>query len=144
MERRDRKAAFALVERGFERFVRSDFTKRGIDEFLRAAREIIFHTPDGHRVLVADADGEVVGIVDVRDDEHICLFFVEPSLHRRGIGRRLLTCAIDECHAERSEISVNSSLYAAPVYRKLGFSARGGEQLDHGIRYIRMTRKLKE
>jgi predicted GNAT family N-acyltransferase len=49
------------------------------------------------------------------------------------------------CHAntpELSEISVNSSAYAVPIYEKLGFRPVGNEQVKNGIAFIPMVLKL--
>ena len=77
------------------------------------------------------------------EGKHIALFFVDGNYHRRGIGRQLWNAVLKNNTA--TEISVNSSIYALEIYKKLGF-----EQIDDicesdGIKYVPMkyTGRLK-
>jgi GNAT superfamily N-acetyltransferase len=147
MRPEDRESVFALVERGFDQFVRADFAEEGIAEFARAARLMVFEQPPEHFVMVAEGDDHIVGMIDMRDHSHICLFFVEPSCIGKGIGRGLLGCAVAECrkhNADLQQIDVNSSLWAVPVYRKLGFRQRKPEQIINGIRFVEMVKELED
>ena len=71
------------------------------------------------------------------EGSHIALFFVDPAVHRQGIGRRLFQTYLAaggwDC------VTVHSSPYAVEVYRHLGFSPTAEEQLSpDGIRYTPM------
>ncbi len=137
---------FALVERVFNEFVRSDFTPEGIEEFFRSARSFIFDHPADHTIIVALAQGRVVGIIDLKDNQHISLFFVDSTCRSRGIGRALLHHAMDLASRrapDNSAIDVNSSLYAVPVYEKLGFRRTGPEQTVNGIRFVNMVLSME-
>jgi len=145
MQEGEEEEIFSLIERGFNAFVRNDFLQEGVDEFQRAIRDMIFNHPPGHFIMVAEAHEGIVGMIDVRDNCHISIFFIEPSQMNRGIGRTLLDHAIALClrkEPELSEIEVHSSPWAVPVYKRLGFDATGPEQEECGIRYTRMVKKL--
>jgi GNAT superfamily N-acetyltransferase len=147
MRPEDRESVFALVERGFDRFVRADFAEEGVAEFVRAARLMVFEQPPEHFVMIAEGDGHIVGMIDIRNHSHICLFFVEPSCIGMGIGRGLLDYAAAECRKHDvglQQIDVNSSLWAVPVYRKLGFRQRKPEQMTNGIRFVEMMKELED
>lgn len=134
---------FAVLRRGFDAFVRDDFRPEGVAEFYRAARDRVFHDPPDHVILVAESDGRIVGMIDVKESNHISLFFVEPARMGRGIGRGLLAHAVALCRREDPglrEIDVNSSPWAVPVYARLGFRPTGPEQEQNGIRYTRMVK----
>lgn len=147
-------AALALVIRGFDELVRPDFTDEGAAEFAKAARTFVADRPAGHRVTVAERDGRILGMIDVRDGSHICLFFVEREQRGRGVGRALLACAL--AHAAGDEglaagdagdegpaaVTVNSSPWAVPVYERLGFRTTGPQVERIGIRAIPMARPL--
>ncbi|WP_298017358.1 GNAT family N-acetyltransferase [uncultured Dysosmobacter sp.] len=77
----------------------------------------------------------LTGVLAVRDN-HISLFFVDSSQHKRGIGRALFHHFL----ADRGPgtVSVNSSPYAVEVYRHLGFRPTAPEQMTDGIRYTPM------
>ncbi len=138
---------FGLVKAGFEEYVLPDVTPEGAKEFFRAAREMIYDRPDRHFILVAESKSAISGMIDVRDNNHICLFFVAKAFQCRGIGRRLLEQAIAECFGEdrrASEIEVNASLFAAPIYKRLGFLQSKPEQLVNGIRFVPMCKPFRK
>ena len=101
---------------------------------------------DNHFVLVAIAHDEIVGMIEVRDHDHVSLFFVDPRFHRRGIGKELMQRALDTCRHNRpdlQQIDVNSSSYGVPVYERLGFRPAAPEQVKNGIRFVPMVLELQ-
>jgi len=147
IRRGEEEETFSMIELGFNAFVRDDFSQEGVDEFHRAIRDMVFiNHPLGHFIMVAESPDRIVGMIDVKEDCHISIFFVEPSQMNQGIGRTLLEHAVTLCRerkADLSEIEVHSSPWAVPVYGKLGFEATGPEQENCGIRYTRMVKKLE-
>lgn len=136
---------FAMIERGFNTYVRDDFTSEGVEEFYRAIRIMVFDHPPDHFIVVAESNSQIVGMIDVKANYHISIFFVEPTYMDKGIGRGLLSHAIMLCQEEKPdlrEIEVHSSPWAVPVYVKLGFEPIGLEQESRGIRYTRMIKTL--
>ena len=135
---------FALVMHSFDDLVRPDFSENGAAEFIRAARCFVFERPVGHRLSVAERDGRIVGMIDVRDLSHVCLFFVEPDLRGTGVGRALLGAAIESSwpDVERPRtLTVNSSPWAVKVYERLGFAATGPAGEQNGIRFVPMEKR---
>ncbi|MDO4492872.1 MAG: GNAT family N-acetyltransferase [Clostridia bacterium] len=83
------------------------------------------------------------GVLAVRpEDGHICYCFVDPGMHRRGIGTALFAHALGEL--KLGTMTVNASPYGVPFYERLGFRATAGEQCVNGIRFIPMTREKEE
>lgn len=87
----------------------------------------------GSRVyLVARCDGRIAGYAGLwftADEAHITNVAVEPTLRRRGIGRRLVLALADEmirrsCTAWTLEVRV-SSAGAQELYRAFGFEPAG-------------------
>lgn len=140
----ERERVFDLVMRSFDRFLRPDYSDEGIGEFGRAAHSFVVERPVNHRISVAERDGALLGMIDVRDWSHICLFFVEPSEQGQGIGRALLAAAVEQsvrAGVSPRALTVNSSPWAVKVYERLGF-ARTGPLVEHkGIRAVPMTRQ---
>ena len=68
-------------------------------------------------------DGRIVGVVLVKNFWNLCSLFVEPSYHRRGIGRLLIQEAIKQCAArsERPYLRINAAANAVEFYRAMGF-----------------------
>ncbi|HEV3051256.1 MAG TPA: GNAT family N-acetyltransferase [Longimicrobium sp.] len=93
-----------------------------------------------YRYHVAEADGVVAGVVGVRDADHLYHLFVAERFHGRGIGARLWDAAQRQARAQGNpgRFTVNSSLYAVPVYERMGFTAVDGPQVHDGIAYLPM------
>ena len=85
---------FAMIDRGFDAYVRDDFTSDGVKEFYRAIRIMVFERPSNHFIVVAESDSQIVGTIDVKENYHISFFFVDPLCMGKGIGRDLLSHAI--------------------------------------------------
>ena len=80
---------------------------------------------------------ELKGVIATNENrKHICCFFVKAQYHKQGIGRKLWECLLENSSSEI--ITVNSSPYPGPVYRKLGFVDTDIEQLSDGMKYTPM------
>lgn len=82
--------------------------------------------------------GKLIGVIATRNQgAHIALFFVDGRYQRKGVGRRLFSeCLIGNKNAY---ITVNSSVFAVDVYRKLGFIEIGECMEDSGIFFTFMA-----
>lgn len=84
---------------------------------------------------------KLIGVLSIRDLNHICMLFVDKNYHKRGIARKLMNTGIEYCTNNKTnltEITVNSSPYAVEVYHKLGFKDVDIEQTVDGIRFTPM------
>jgi predicted GNAT family N-acyltransferase len=149
MQAGEESAVCDLVARVFEEFVEPGFSPEGVKEFLGYAEPeaLARRARDNHFVLVAVAGDEIVGMIEVRNQDHVSLLFVDARVHRRGIGRELLQRALDICLNSKpnlQQVEVNSSPYAVPVYERLGFRQVGPERVKNGIRFIPMVLELQE
>ena len=85
-------------------------------------------------------DNVPIGIIATRSEgKHIALFFVDGKYHKQGIGKQLWNVMLSE--NPYHELSVHSSLYAIPVYERLGFVKTGEIQTEDGITYLPMMFK---
>ena len=136
-----------LVLRVFDQFVAPDYPEQGVQEFRSyiTPEQLIERYIGDHDVLVARHAEKILGVIEIRQYHHISLFFVDADFHNQGIGKVLFQRAIALCKeklSELSQISVNSSPYAVPVYRKLGFRETEEEQFKNGMRYQPMSLDL--
>lgn len=73
-----------------------------------------------------------MGVIAVRQFNHISLMFVDKEFHREGITRSLFELIKDNvknnCKGEKN-ITVNSSAYAVKIYECLGFKATDKEKI---------------
>lgn len=146
MEAGEEEAAGSLVRRVFDRYVAADFPEEGVREFLRYAHpdELARRSREGQLTLVAEVQGELAGVIEMRDYEHVAMLFVERP--GRGLGRTLFETALGLCRERNPElesISVYSSRYAVQAYERLGFRVSGEEQTKNGIIFIPMRLSLK-
>lgn len=145
LEHSDIPEAVKLIRESYERFVAHDYTPEGTVHFYEyASEEALAARIDGHThfALVAAADGELVGMIEMRDYEQCTLFFVRARQHGQGIGRWLFEEAVAHCRHHRPDlnrITVQSSPFAVPVYRHLGFKNAGVLQEENGIVYQPMV-----
>ncbi|MEO6798477.1 MAG: GNAT family N-acetyltransferase [Rhodanobacter sp.] len=99
------------------------------------ARAIRGKIASGQRFHVAcQEDGRVVGVAAMRDDSHLFQYFVSTRMQRRGIARRLWLRVMRDAirRAGTRHFTLNSSVMAIPVYRRLGFVPNGPLQISAG------------
>jgi len=84
-----------------------------------------------------------VGMIEIRDYNHISLLFVDKEFQGEGIARELFTEALKICKLKDKsivKIYVHASPFSIPVYQKLGFQKTGDMQEQFGIKYLPMER----
>jgi GNAT superfamily N-acetyltransferase len=136
-----------LVSGVFYQFVAPLFSDEGVTEFMKHADPLALaeRIKGDQFVNVAESDGEIIGIIEIREHRHISLFFIKQQHQRKGIGRELLSRAVQKCistNPELTELTVNSSPNAVSAYRALGFVQRDEEKTVNGIRFMPMSLKI--
>jgi len=129
--------ALLTVGRVFDEFVAPGYLPEGVEEFYR------FISPDSlgkalasdeRQMWVALVDGSIAGIIALRSENHICLFFVDSAFHGQGVGRALYDAVLVHLRAiGREFVTVYSSQYAVHVYEHLGFTKVCEETLVRGM-----------
>lgn len=138
-------AAANLVARVFEESVAPLYGSVGIREFMSYASTEAFvqRLSANHLAFVAvDESGRVAGIVELRDHRHVSLLFVEPASQRKGLGRGLVTAAIDACQEANpylERLTVNASPNSVGAYERFGFGVMEPEREANGIRFVPMA-----
>lgn len=91
-----------------------------------AHREAITGIIQAAILLVAEDEGEIVGVLRGRKDRLQSLF-VAGSHHRQGIGRRLVERFEEACRQQgATQIRVAATLFGIPFYRNLGYKKTTG------------------
>jgi GNAT superfamily N-acetyltransferase len=92
----------------------------------RAHQDAIAQAIRAELVLVAEEDGEIVGVLRGRR-ERLASLFVRGDRHRQGIGRRLVERFEEETlHQGVQVIRVAATLYALPFYLAMGYKRSTG------------------
>ena len=90
--------------------------------------------------LVAEFEGELAGVVALRDNSHLYHLFVAPAHQGKASvavcgplsGRRRFSLG------NSGRFTVNSSLNAVPVYARFGFVPTGPKVETHGVAFVPM------
>ena len=87
---------------------------------------------------------QLVGMLGIRNENHISLLFVLDKYHKQGIGRALLLYAFKQAGVFGIEgFTVNAAPYATEFYHKIGFEDISQEVVADGIRFTPMQIKIK-
>lgn len=148
MEPGDEERVCRLVRQVFNGFVAPLYKQEGVEEFLRYADPDLMakRAQNNHLVLIAEANGELIVAIEMRDFNHISLLFVAREKQHQGIGRQLLQEALKIARRNEpglSEVDVHSSPNAVNAYERLGFQAIGPEKLENGISFIPMRMRME-
>jgi predicted N-acetyltransferase YhbS len=140
----DAEPVSTLVRQVFDEHVAPSFEAEGLAEMHRhVAPEAIVERAQTHRTFVAWQGRQVVGVIEVRDTDHVSMLFVRTSHMGLGIATALMACAIEASRAAgRPRMTVNSSLNAQSFYQRFGFVATAVPQKAHGFAFVPMEKKL--
>jgi len=149
MQKGEEEAVMEVVHSTFDAFVAPAYSAEGIAAFRAFAHEDALkeRCQNGDFVFTARNEEGLVGILEMRECQHVALFFVHGAFQGRGIGRDLLALSVEECRKRNSrveEITVNASPNAVEAYRKMGFLPQKEEQQLHGIRFVPMVLRLQD
>lgn len=94
------------------------------------------------KIFGAFKDNVLKGVIATDEGKrHITLFFVEKLSQGKKIGKNLIQFILK--NNKNSYITVNSSRYAIPIYKKLGFEKIDEEKEKDGIKFTPMRLVLK-
>lgn len=88
--------------------------------------------------LVAVQEETLTGVLAVSDKSHVKYFFVHPAYQKLGIGKQLWNFAL-RMGVLGNSLTVRSSLFAVPVYERLGFKAVEPPMFFNGMHYRTMV-----
>jgi putative acetyltransferase len=94
-------------------------------------------------VCVRDGDGHVVGFVGVQGAE-VAALFVHSAWRGQGIGRRLLSYAVETLGATRLDVNEQND-QAVGFYRRMGFEVAGRSAVDDmGLPFPLLHMRVRE
>ncbi|WP_455365881.1 GNAT family N-acetyltransferase [Kaarinaea lacus] len=125
-----------------KKYVTPEFSNSVADAFLSSLtpHAIENNMKNGFRYHVAELNDRVVGLIGIKNNNHLYHLFVSEAHHNKGIGRQLWVVARGACIAagNRDGFTVNSSRYAQKFYELLGFVAQSQPQERNGMVTIPM------
>ncbi|WP_265456062.1 GNAT family N-acetyltransferase [Enterococcus sp. HY326] len=141
----DIKAGLKLVTAVFDTFQAPDYGPDGVASFKNFIdfQQLYPQLTSGKISLYGYfVNQQIVGLLGIRNPNHICLLFVAEAYHRKGIARKLFANWLQEHSANLTTVTVNSSPYALAAYQKLGFEGDTTVIETDGIKFIPLTLTL--
>jgi GNAT superfamily N-acetyltransferase len=140
--------AINMVKTVFNEFVGKDYSEEGNKEFLDfllsdKMKERLKNNLN--KTFIAKYDSEIIGLLEIKNNDHISLFFIKKEFHGKGIGRILFEYylrILKQNNYDIKIVSVNSSIFAENIYSKLGFRKINEIQEKNGIKYLPMEYKV--
>ncbi len=137
-----------LIKRVYDEFVSVDYSPAGnqffydwIDPSKIAERQLFKRT-----IFIALADSEIIGMIEIRDNNTISLLFVDKTFQGQGIARKLFHTALKSCLLNDPTLEkfyVHASPFSIPIYKKLGFAETDIMQEQNGIKYLPMEKLIE-
>ena len=139
----DWQPAMELAWRTFLKFEAGDYPEEGIHNFrdFLSDRSLEEWFQQGKYPLFVACQGQkLIGMVTLRNRNHISLLFVDEKYHRKGVGRALLRYASEYLGTELqcSSMTVFAAPYAVGFYHAVGFRDLGPQMMREGIIYTPM------
>ena len=136
-----------LIKTVFDEFAAPDYSPAG-NTFFHAYIEpdrLLERFSNGDVLLTAKTNNRIIGMIEVSDQNHICLLFVDKAWHGKGIAKRLVARAIATSREKDTKLKcfeVNSSPYAERIYARMGFTKTADIQDVNGLKFIPMKMEL--
>jgi ribosomal protein S18 acetylase RimI-like enzyme len=137
-----------IVNNVFNEFVGKDYSEEGnktFNEYIEPKNIMERLNNKDNYFFIAKYNNEIIGMLEIRNKDHIALFFVRKEFHNKGVGKILFDNYITMIKQENTginAINVNSSIYAEKIYSKLGFIKIDEIKEKDGIKYIPMECKI--
>ena len=109
-----------------------------IDRNIRSGQFCYWVYPDAH-------GHDLLGVLGLREGDHLYQLFVRSDHHHKGLGRALweqLWADWPDQWQQPEQITVNASPYGLKAYESFGFEAVGKLSEINGIAYIPMRKHL--
>ncbi len=144
LEQADLEVVSSICMGSFLNSVAGSLSEQGISTFTKLSNRDAFleRMKKDNLILVAENNGCVEGVVELREGRHIAMLFVAPEHQNKGIGKRLIASVLS--FARCNTVSVNASLSSVPAYQKYGFECNGQVEELSGLVYQPMLIQLSE
>lgn len=148
LEKHDIPEFAAFIKTVYDEFVARDYCEEGNATFYKyiEEKEIECRLAQGGLFFIYKGDTRIRGGIEIRNLNHISLFFVDKHFQGRGIGKNLFAYALE--HIVRHDknatyVEVNSSPYAKDIYKKLGFEQKSELLEKNGIKYYELVYSIR-
>jgi len=128
-------AISAICMAAFHEAVAQSLSAQGVATFTKVAAADAFaeRLQGDNHILVAEQDGDIVGVIELKKGRHLAMLFVDPACQGQGIGHALLQAVLPQLRTPA--MSVRASLNAVPTYQRYGFVIDGEVGEFNGLVY---------
>ncbi|CAH0445252.1 GNAT family N-acetyltransferase [Ralstonia pseudosolanacearum] len=140
----DLPSANALCLAAFMQAVAPSLSAQGVETFGKVAAPQAFaeRMAGDNLMLVCVAEGALTGMIELKEGRHVAMLFVAPGWQRRGVGKRLLSAALEQ--ARTNVVTVRASLASVAAYERYGFTLAGNVGEFAGLVYQPMEKRLTD
>lgn len=143
----DLEAISQFIQTVYDQAIAQTYSEQGNQEFYTYIELDAITKRFGvdHWILKAIDGEDLVGIIEIRKNQHLSMLFVKTRRQNQGIGRQLLSEAIKrikKLNPNQKSLSVHSTPNAVAAYEKLGFRSISKEQIINGIIFVTMEKSL--
>ena len=131
---KEQSEAMDLVWKVFSETEMLGYSKEAINAF----RAFLHNENQIKQLMIYGAftDQKLIGVLAIRNQKQIGLFFITKEYQKKGIGRALFDYWLSKSKVDT--VTVNSALFSVDFYRRLGFIPADSEQVREGVRYLPM------
>ncbi|AWH49804.1 GNAT family N-acetyltransferase [Stenotrophomonas sp. SAU14A_NAIMI4_5] len=131
----DLAAISAICMAAFHEAVAPSLSAQGVATFTQVAAADAFaeRLQGDNHILIAEQDGDIVGVIELKEGRHLAMLFVDPACQGQGIGHALLQAVLPQLRTPA--MSVRASLNAVPTYQRYGFVIDGEIGEFNGLVY---------
>ena len=125
----------AICIESFMESVAASLSEKGISTFKEIASSNAFSSrmQEDNVMLVSEEGNQLNGVIELKKGCHVAMLFVDPKCQNKGIGRKLLSAALN--HVRTDILIVRASLSSVPAYIKYGFACKGDAAELEGLIY---------
>lgn len=142
LKKGDLKKTLGLVKKVFDEHEAKVYGKEGTNNFYKFIDydNIKKELDNNMEIIVAKKNEDIIGMIGMKNKQHISMLFVDSDYHKQGVGTSLFKYAMFYCTYKEptKRITVNSAPSAVGFYKKLDFRDISEEQLVDGIRFTPM------
>ncbi len=134
--------ALIMIWETFIEFEGPIYGSEGVETFRQTLQDEKFLSLNSFYGAFRD-DYTLIGVIATRNfGGHISLFFVKREYQMQGIGKKLFLEAVRR--SKTNIMTVNSSPFAIPVYKKMGFYETDSEKEKNGILFTPMMYNINK